>query len=84
MKIKPDDYARLAQAIRGVYSKDTREQYRQRGLTDTRFYWDCLWESGFNITPLYSYLDDRHIGNALRSIVKGIENGVSGNRGCGK
>ena len=73
MKIRPTDYAALDSAIRTVWNPTRHADYRANGLSDTRFYWDMLWESGFAVTPLYAYLADSHIETAIRAIVATLE-----------
>ena len=33
-----------------------------------RYRWDALWVSGFDVTPLYNYLNDSCIDTALRQL----------------
>lgn len=61
LKMHSDDYARLRDAIVRTYLP---------GYTSERARWDCLWQSGFNITPLYMYLNDSHIDTALRAVIQ--------------
>lgn len=75
MKMRPADFDALHDAIRDSFSTDVkpfadyREGYRAAGRSDKHFRWDCLHFSGFNVRPLYSYLNDSHIDTALRRIV---------------
>ena len=74
MKIKPEDYRRLSEAIsrvlaeRGKTFAEMQQSYRNRGLGAMRLRWDLLWLSGFDTNSLYTYLDDAHIDTALRAI----------------
>ena len=76
MKIKPEDYRRLSEAIgrvlaeRGKTFAEIQQAYRNRGLGAMRLRWDLLWMSGFNINSLYTYLDDAHIDTALRAVCR--------------
>ena len=66
MKMRCDDYTRLRDSIKSTYSPGCA------GRSDERIRWDCLWNSGFDITPLYSYLNDSHIDTALRAIMRDV------------
>ena len=74
MKMTAGDFDRLKTAISGVISQHplARAEYRAKGLSDTRFAWDCLHASKFDTVGLYHYLNDSHITTALlRIITKG-------------
>ena len=83
MKIKPEHYDELKQAIERVqseYPSHSLESYISAGLTPMRFRWDLLWTAiklgyfqlgdgvGVPGCPLYAYLNDTHIDTALRRI----------------
>lgn len=78
MKIKPEHYAVLKQAVDSVLERVTniRSEYQAKGLSDKRYRWDLLYATkikigdgrGMSGLPLYEYMDDTHIDTALRAI----------------
>ena len=70
MKIKPDDYGKMLDAVRSVHASNALDAYRSAGLTDKRYLWDALRVSGYDVCGLYTYLNDTHIDTALRSILR--------------
>ena len=77
MKMQPEHYAQLDQAVQRVQSENpsaTIQSYLARGLTAMRFRWDLLYATtrlgyfSFDGCALYSYLNDTHIDTALRRI----------------
>ena len=85
MKIKPEHYATLKEAIRTTLSQNptSHEVYRKEGFTEMRFRWDLLWASKVGeqtisrwiSDTIYEYANDEHIDTALRRIVKELEGG---------
>ena len=81
MKIKPEHYAVLKDAITPLDTSERREAYAAAGHSDMRYRWDLLADSGLRWVGdnvgihdtsglnLYAYLDDSHIDTALRKIV---------------
>ena len=71
MKMKPSDFIRLELAIKATLEDlpKIKGKYKLAGYSKERFAWDILWESGFDIMPLYTYLNDSHIQTALIRIV---------------
>ena len=75
MKIRPEHYIVLRDAIRAIPNTQ-----REAILTDVqrspkRRRWDLLWASGtlrFVCDTLYSYVNDDHIDTALRAIEKEV------------
>lgn len=81
MKITQSDYNALKAHVAPHVTEQNQTLYRDNGLSDKRFRWDCLWAAkiiigdGVGINgdlDLYAYLDDRHIDTALRHIVSEI------------
>lgn len=78
MKIKPEHYTALHEAVSRVDTSERRAKYERREFPRAdkvrdlykRYRWDCLWASGFDLAPLYEYLDDSHIDSALRKIIE--------------
>uniref|UniRef100_A0A6H1ZZ98 Uncharacterized protein n=1 Tax=viral metagenome TaxID=1070528 RepID=A0A6H1ZZ98_9ZZZZ len=70
LKIKKEHYITMAKAIDPHVTSETRQVYRDKGLSKKRFRWDMLWKSGFDVSPLYDYLNDNHIDTALKHIVE--------------
>lgn len=83
MKIKPEHYELLKQAIEQVQSEHpdlTVEYYESIGRSAKRYRWDCLWFAGrkgyikigdgkgIDGVPIYEYCNDSHIDTALRKI----------------
>ena len=80
MKMLPTEYSVLSKLIAGIYNPLKREEYRQAGLSDTRYYMDHLWtiphiprQEWFDTFGIYNYLDDTHILTAVRDIVKQLD-----------
>ncbi len=77
MKMKPEDYAQLEQAINRVLAEHpgiTVQGYKGVGLSTMRFRWNIMYMA---ITrgyfpqlsdSLYTYCNDDHIDTALRRI----------------
>ena len=86
--MRQTDFDALHEAIRDSFSpggrnfiegkgfSDYRKSYHAAGFSDERFRWDCLWSSGFDTSPRFSYLDDSHIDTALRRIIELLECGA--------
>jgi hypothetical protein len=77
MKIKQSDYELLKTHVEGSRVYPMLLEYREAGLSDMRYRWDCLYSSGLTIgdgvgmpgdIDLYAYMDDTHIDTALRKI----------------
>ncbi len=90
MKMKPDDYKTIKDAIvKKAKDKDVdiaafRKKYKEDGLSDTRFAWDLFWFTGLKIgdgkgikgdLDLYAYMNDTTIGTALFRIVDELTKG---------
>lgn len=77
MRIHDTDYAALAAAVQPHDKPEHRGRYQAGNFPradrckdkDKRYRWDLLYLSGFQLGPLYSYLNDEHIDTALRRIV---------------
>jgi len=71
MKITREDFKRLSYVIIDTLEglPNIKDKYKLAGLTKERFAWDILWESKFDVSPLYDYLNDSHIQTALFKIV---------------
>lgn len=72
MKMKPEHFAILQDAVAKLDTADKRKAYAARGLSARRYRWDLLYASGVleaMSQPLYLYLNDSHIDTALRKIV---------------
>lgn len=82
LKIKPEDYQRLSDAVLSVATKnpESYKQYKGLGYSDMRYNWDVLRASRFPVTELYSYLDDNHINAALAKILKNSGKDSKGKR----
>jgi len=79
MKIKPEHYNHIKQAIDAIPEKLKQSHFESLKLDDRvkdigkRFRWDCFNYAGlttFACDTLYSYMNDTHIDTALKSIVK--------------
>ncbi len=83
MKIKPEHYAQMEQALQRAQADDpsmTLQSYLDRDLTPMRFRWDLLWAASrrgyIKIghahngagCPVYDYANDSHIDTALKRI----------------
>jgi hypothetical protein len=83
MKMKPEDYAQLEQAIRKVqadYPETMVKDYHNLNLTSKRYRWDMFHiavRRGYfprlstcDAGSLYDYCNDDHIDTALRRITE--------------
>jgi len=76
MKMKLEDYQKLQEAIIQGYLRlpkhirplMSKEHYISMELSEMRWRWDLLHISGYNVIPMYSYLNDNHIDTALKNI----------------
>jgi hypothetical protein len=74
MKMKPEHYDELLQAIRRVapYAADHRKCIIVEGKSknvEMRLRWDCLYASKLNVCAWYDYLNDSHLDTALRTVM---------------
>ena len=72
MKMKPEHFAILQDAVAKLDTADKRKAYADYELSARRYRWDLLYASGVleaMSQPLYLYLNDSHIDTALRKIV---------------
>ena len=70
MKITPDDYQSLSDAVAPIMRR-----HHNIGWTE-RARWDALWASKFPVNTLYHYLNDDHVDTALRRISRDVKNGA--------
>lgn len=75
MKIQPEHFEHMKQAIETTMARFPVAQYRAQNPTfsDKRIRWDYWRAAGllsFTCDVLYKYLSDEHIDTALRAIVK--------------
>ena len=85
MKIRPEHYDHMREAIAPVIARVDPAAYRARIIAegkaknpDKRVRWDYLYAaklSAWICDNLYSYMNDEHIDTALRSIMQ--EHGAS-------
>lgn len=79
MKITPEDYAVLEDAIKRTVVRTglSLDNYTSLGLTAKRYRWDMLEKSGIRIgdginidgdVNIYAYANKNHIDTALRKI----------------
>jgi len=79
MKITNEHYAKMEAGCNAVLAAhpELPEQYRAAGLSDMRLNWDVLRAATIDDTPgipwicrnLYCYMNDTHIGTALKNII---------------
>lgn len=78
MKMLPEHYATMKKAVMPHMSVGVWLLYQSSGLSFTRYIFDCYW-AACRQTPalrelvldtLYKYLNDDHIGTALKAIAK--------------
>ena len=77
MKIKPEHFAHLREALAKVDTDFHRGRYTNAGLSTRRYQWDAVQYAGLMpwlCDTLYTYLNDDHIQTALNRIVKPLEN----------
>jgi hypothetical protein len=71
MKMRPEHYAQLEQAVKSAMAKQpeiTAQVYLDQGMTNMRFRWDAMRAGGWNPCTVYDYCNDNHIDTALRRI----------------
>ena len=72
MKIKTEHFEELKSALL-VISPTVKTRYKNEGLPNERYRWDCFWHvcdnQLFDPIKLYTYLNDSHIDTALRKIL---------------
>ncbi len=72
MKMTPEHYQHLRDAITPLDTPEHRSAYAAKGYTAKRYRWDLMYAarlSQWACDNLYSYLNDDHIDTALKRIV---------------
>lgn len=73
MKFSTEHYSDLKKAIANscVDLKATKEAYKEKGLSDTRFIWDIFWASRWSQTDAGRAADymDTHIQTATKTAI---------------
>lgn len=71
MKMKQEHFTALQSALEKVLKifPDIQRTYKRQGFSKERFAWDLLWDSKFDTSELYTYLNDSHIQTALFKII---------------
>ncbi len=67
MKMHRADLMALRQAVEATPSRAAA--YESAGLSHELYRWDYLYATGFDLKPLYAYLNDAHVDTALRTIL---------------
>jgi len=75
MKIRGQDFAQLLDMVRGSPVFPMLMDYREKGLSDRRYRWDCLWAINEKdrkewFDRVYQFANDDHIDTALRKITQ--------------
>jgi hypothetical protein len=73
LKMTPEHQARIQEAIKPLDTPANRAGYVASNLSDLRYHWDLLRAAGlipFVCSELYPYLNDDHIGSAMRHLVQ--------------
>lgn len=76
MKMKPEHYSHIEQAVKKDDNAFHRSRYAAAGFSDTRYRWDLVRHAGLMTwicDTLYAYLNDTHIDTALRRIIPGLD-----------
>lgn len=74
MKMKPEHYAQLKQAIQAVQVEGviqppmSAKSYLDRNMTAAQWRWDLMYLSDFDTHTVYGYCTDDDIDTALRRI----------------
>ena len=73
MKIRGQDFAQLLDMVRSSPVYPELMDYREKGLSDQRYRWDCLWSINIKdrtewFDRVYEYANDDHVDTALREI----------------
>lgn len=73
MKIKGELFERLRNMVESSPLFPDLLEYRDRGLSDMRYRWDCLWainshDRGEWFAEVYQFANDDHVDTALRKI----------------
>lgn len=77
MKIKGDLFNRLETMVKASCVFGNLSKYRDLGLSDRRYRWDCLYSISFHerkewFDEVYKFANDDHIDTALRKITETI------------
>lgn len=80
MRMLSAHYDYLAAAVKPVMTAELYAEYRRNRLSYTRFVFDCMYRACRNDrtlgswinSVLYKYLNDSHIGTALRRMAKEV------------
>ena len=73
MKMKPEHFALMKDAMQKHDTDMARDRYVAAGLSTDRYRWDLLRHVGLQpwlCDTLYTYLDDSHVQTALNKIIK--------------
>jgi hypothetical protein len=76
VKIKPDHFEHMRNALAAWNTDYYRSRYAAAGLSTKRFQWDAVSAAGltpFVCDTLYTYANDDHIQTALNRIIAPIE-----------
>ena len=72
MRMTKKDFLKLSTKVKPIMEQVSWQDYKLKGLSATRYRWDCLWKSGFSIGKFCYYLNDDHIDTALRKIMQDV------------
>lgn len=77
MKLEQHHIEALREGTKPFMSKEMEDLYKEEGLTDKRYRWDCLWSAcrrtpalNDTIHEIYRYANDTHIDTVLRMLAK--------------
>lgn len=74
MKMTAEHYAILKNAVESSPVYPQLLDYRERGLSDMRYRWDCVWSVRSSLKEwfddVYQYANYNHIDTALRKITE--------------
>lgn len=78
LKIKDAHMTLLRTLVSPHMTAARRVEYKERGLTETRYLWDCFWAANKLhrvavselMHEIYKYMNDDHLTSALRALDK--------------
>lgn len=77
MKFNTEHFIGLKKAIKQtqIDIAKTRKEYKLKGLSDTRLYWDIFWASGYSKDENFRNSDylDSHIQTAIKKVLSELE-----------
>ena len=76
MRFSKEHFEELKEAVRSkeIDVQATKQNYKEKGLSETRLLWDLFWASGYNMNPNFRESDytDKNIETAMKKVVRDL------------